>query len=372
MSNLIEDFYSGREHSGIKHLFLRKYLELAAYATMGGGFTSFNYVDGFAGPWSVADEDRLSDSSFFQAIETVLAVKKAVEDMGRKRCRVRFCLCEKEPARVERLRRFAAQQDGIEIHVFEGPFETRLNDIAATCATGFTFTFIDPTGFNLGSRQIADFLARKDGDFLLNFISEHINRYPTVDGVRDTFGRLLADTDWPTRFCDLPTDLKNEHRIMIILKEQMKELGAARYMPDFEIMNPRANRLQMRLILGTRHHLGVEVFRDVQAKVDPAQQAMRDQLRNPGQVSLFPFQAIDSVGSAGACEAARQSVLKYVGERGEVDFEDLIGPVLEDAAIRRTHLKNVLNQMRKSGEVEFNLIDRQKKPDKGTTIRLAA
>lgn len=367
---MIEEHYSGREHSGIKHLFLRKYLELAAYATMGGGYSTFNYVDGFAGPWSVSDQDTLSDSSFAQAIQTVLTVKTKLEEMKRRPYRARFCLCERDPERVARLRAFAEGQAGLEIHVFEGAFETRLDDIAAVCATGFTFTFIDPTGFNLGSREIADFLARQDGDFLLNFMSEHINRYPTVDSVNEAFGRLLADTDWKERYDALPVDMRNEQRIMVILKDRMKELRAARYMPDFEILNPRAKRLQMRLILGTRHPYGVEVFRDVQAKVDPVQQEMREGLKLGPQVSLFPFQAVETVGSASAREMGRRSILAQL-QHGSVDFEALIGPVLEGAALRKTHLKDLLGQMRTAGEVDFSLSSRQKKPDKGTMIRLA-
>lgn len=58
------DPYEGREHSKIKHLFLQKYLQAASFKVLQGpGFREyFTYVDGFAGPWSVADASDYSDS----------------------------------------------------------------------------------------------------------------------------------------------------------------------------------------------------------------------------------------------------------------------------------------------------------------------
>jgi three-Cys-motif partner protein len=370
LSSPLDTNYFGREHSGIKHLFLRKYIELAAFATMGGGFRSFNYVDGFAGPWSVSDDDEYSDSSFHQAIQTILSVKKNLEARTGRTCRARFCLCERNSQRADKLKRFAAEQLQIEIYVFEGAFEDRLEDIDRVCADGFTFTFIDPTGFNLGSVKIAKFLARQNGDYLLNFMSEHINRYPSVESVNKAFGRLLADTDWKSNFERLPHYLKNEEKILFLLKNRLKELGAGRFMPDFEIMNPRRNRLQMRLVLGTSHPLGVSYFRDVQSQVSNIQTEVRDQIRNPGQDTLFIMPSLNGVGSDRAIEAAKLSILKQLNFRSPQDFSELIAPVLEDAAIRETHLKDVLCQLQQSGNVSFALVGRQRKPKKGTLIHI--
>jgi hypothetical protein len=364
-----DDRYAGREHSRIKHLFLTEYLKAAAFKTFQGRSPIFNYIDGFAGPWSVSDEEDYSDTSFAQSIKTLLAVKEALETTRRERFTVRFYLCEKNPLRVERLRQYADRQQSLNIRVFEGPFETRLDDIAKECARGFSFTFIDPTGFNLGSLEIAQFLARMDGEFLLNFMSEHINRYPSVESVRATFGRLLADTDWKVRFDALPSHLKNEQRILIILKERMKELGAARYMPDFEILNPRAKRLQMRLVLGTNHPAGVEAFREVQVKIEPTQHEIREGIRHPGQASMFNLAVNDGVGSRAACGDARRIITNMLADQPSVRFDDLIGPVMENAAVRLTHLKDILGDMRKAGEVAFELAGRQKKPNLGTVIR---
>ena len=50
--------YQGREQSFIKHLFLNKYLESAAYKLFQGRSPVFNFVDAFAGPWRALSEER--------------------------------------------------------------------------------------------------------------------------------------------------------------------------------------------------------------------------------------------------------------------------------------------------------------------------
>ena len=49
--------YKGREQSYIKHRFLMQYLKQAAFKTLQGRSPVFNFVDAFAGPWSVSDKD---------------------------------------------------------------------------------------------------------------------------------------------------------------------------------------------------------------------------------------------------------------------------------------------------------------------------
>lgn len=337
---------------------------------------TFNYIDGFAGPWAVADEDNYSDSSFDQAVRTLLTVKEALETRGPRRYSVRFCLCEKDPQRFQRLKHYAESQRDLDIHVFEGAFEKKLGNIAAVCSNGFSFTFIDPTGFNLGSLEIADFLARQNGEFLLNFMSEHINRYPTVESVQGTFGRLLAATDWRARFDTLPSSLSNETRILMLLKDRLKQLRAGRYMPDFEILNARRERRQMRLILGTNSAAGVEVFRDVQARIERQQFEIRERLQRPEQEALFSLaearQSNSGVGCAANLSRARDAIMEQLQAKGDAAFEDLIAPTLEVAAIRKTDMKDLLNRMRGEGSVAFDLPGRTKKPDGCVIIRLAA
>ncbi|WP_064697203.1 three-Cys-motif partner protein TcmP [Rhizobium aegyptiacum] len=371
--------YSDREQTYIKHLFLRGYLKAAAFKTMQGRSATFNFVDGFAGPWNLADVDGYSDSSFDQSIRILQEVKSTLEERGARNLTIRFFFCEKNNKRFQHLEAYAKQQRDLEIRVFHGSFEDHLSVIADACATGFTFTFIDPTGFNLRSIEIAQFLARTRGEFLLNFMAEHINRHAGWAGVEEAYGRLLADASWRQAFEALPSDLSNETKVLILLKKRLKELRAAKYLPDFEILKPRAQRLKMRLVLGTNSRHGVEVFREVQAKAELAQHEIRSGIKNEQsfQTPLFSdeymaqiAQSISGVGCPAYCAQARIRVSELLQPGRRAGFESLIAPVLEEIPIRTTHLKDVLGAMRSAGEVEFDLEGKARKPDDRTMIRL--
>ena len=295
------DRYHGREQSFIKHLFLTQYLQAAGYKTLQGRSPVFNFVDAFAGPWHVSDEANYSDASFDQALRTLESVRANLGRSGIVGLKIRFCLCEKRAEAVTELLRYTEQKRNLEIHVFHGSFEDSLEQIARACREGFTFTFIDPTGWNIRSEPILKFLRRQNGEFLMNFMAEHVNRHAEYSTVSASFGRFLADPNWETSFNALPPEWSNERRVMHLLKEKIKAARAATYLPDFAIHKPRENRVKMRLVLGTHSSKGLEVFRDVQAKVERAEIEMRNQLQNPSDQRLRPF-----FGRRDCCNAAER------------------------------------------------------------------
>ena len=159
--------YKGREQSFIKHEFLTRYLEEAAFKTMQGRSRVFNFVDAFAGPWQVDDLESFSDASFDHALQTLEAVRVHLAGMGMSGLRIRFLLCETRSEAVAELRRYAQQKKTFEIQVFHGAFEDHLDEVAAACGNDFTFTFIDPTGWSIRSGPILEFLRKQNGEFLL-------------------------------------------------------------------------------------------------------------------------------------------------------------------------------------------------------------
>lgn len=185
--------YVGRQQSFIKHVFLTKYLQAAAYKILQGPTPIFNFVDAFAGPWRVSDDANYSDASFDQALQTLEAVRVDLGKRGVVGLKIRFCFCEKRAQAVNELRRYAEQNRKFEIHVFHGSFEDHLDGIASVCRGGFTFTFIDPTGWNIRSEPVFQFLQAQGGEFLLNFMAEHVNRHAEYPKVAASFGRFLAD-----------------------------------------------------------------------------------------------------------------------------------------------------------------------------------
>lgn len=95
-------------------------------------------------------------------------------------------------------------QPEFDIKVFSGSFADNLDGIRSACRDGFTFTFIDPTGWNVESSKVFDFLRALNGEFLFNIMAEDVNRHAGWDGVAESVGRFLADPAWKAAFEALP------------------------------------------------------------------------------------------------------------------------------------------------------------------------
>lgn len=368
--------YQGREQSFIKHLFLNRYLEAAAYKLFQGRSPVFNFVDAFAGPWRVLDTNMYSDASFSQAIETLEAVRRALLQMGRPGLKVRFRFCERNSSSVARLREFSAQKPEFDIEVFSGAFEDNLDGIGAACRDGFTFTFIDPTGWNVDSAKVFDFLRSLNGEFLFNFMAEEVNRHAGWKGVAKSVGRFLADPAWSPAFEALP-DGSNETKILQLLKAKMKEAEVAKYLPDMAIRRPREDRIKMRLILGTRSGVGVEVFRTVQGMVEREAVWTRHviQTEESGQSQLFPEDQIiefetdqDGVGCSAHMDWASDVMLRTVACRPGITFSTLAAEVMEQVPVRTTHLNKIAANNRRAGLLYFDLPGRRRTPASDTRL----
>lgn len=371
----IED-YQGREQSFIKHLFLNEYLESAAYKLFQGRSPVFNFVDAFAGPWRVSDTNKYSDASFSQAIETLDAVRRSLLDMGRPGLKVRFRFCERSLASVTELQQFAAQKPEFDIQVFSGAFEDNLDSIRSACRDGFTFTFIDPTGWNVESGKVFEFLRALNGEFLFNFMAEEVNRHAGWDGAATSVGRFLADPAWKAAFEAMPEG-SNETKILQLLKAKMKESRVATYLTEMAIRKPREDRVKMRLILGTHSGFGVEVFRTVQEKVEKEAVRTRHiiQTEESGQPQLFPEDQIiafetdrDGVGCPAYMGWATELLLRTVTQRPGIAFGALASQVMEQVPVRTTHLNKIAATSRKAGLLRYDLPDGKRTPAPDTKL----
>ena len=372
-----QEHYKGREQSYIKHCFLTQYLEMAAFKTFQGSSPTFNFVDAFAGPWNVADDSDYSDASFDQALNTLEGVRISLARKGLSGLKVRFCFCEKNLQSAEKLRRYAEKKRAFEINIFPGTFEDNLHNVSAACKDGFTFTFIDPTGWKIDSGPVLEFLSQRHGEVLFNFMAENINRHARYEGVSRSVGRFLAAPDWKDEFNALPNDWNNEKRILHLLKKRMRAAKAAQYIPDFPILKPREDRVKMRLLLGTHSAHGVIVFRDTQRNVEQRQIEMRHRIRREegGFATLFSDEEIAMLeqGSAGiGCPRFRREAQEFVLNRlsgsKSLLFKQLAIDVMEAVPIRMTQFKDLLLEMRSQGGVAFNLPARKIKPLDGTRI----
>ncbi|MDE0256664.1 MAG: three-Cys-motif partner protein TcmP [Rhodospirillaceae bacterium] len=371
--------YRGREQSYIKHLFLNKYLEAAAFKLLQSRAISptFNFVDAFAGPWQVSDDDNFSDASFSQAIDTLEAVRRALTGMGRAGLRIRYRFCEQDPESAAKLRRFAMGKQEFDIQVFQGTFEHNIENISSACRDGFTFTFIDPTGWNIDSEKIFSFLKNLNGEFLFNFMAEEIDRHAGWDGVSESFGRFLAEPTWKKRFSDLPNSWPNERKTLHLLKARMKESNIATYLPEMAILRPRRNRIKMRLILGTHSVHGVDVFRRIQEKVEKEAVSVRHDIavEDSGEPFLFPSNQVaelqserNGVGCRQHRDQAAIRLLKIVSDNPGIQFVSLAGAVMEDVPVRKSHLNKITMELRKVRQLGFDLPARRRTPASTTLM----
>ena len=371
--------YEGREQSYVKHSFLTKYLQVAAYKILQGRTPIFNYVDALAGPWELSDVDEFSDASFHQAVKTLEDVRVDLDSRGKSGLQIRSFFCERRRDAANRLQEYAERHKDLRIQVFDGPFEEHIEQIEALCSEGFTFTFIDPTGWKIRSRPVFGMLARLNGEFLLNFMAEPINRHASYSGVTESIGDFLAHPDWRPEFDALPSDWSNERRIFHLLGQRMRAAHAARYFPFITIQRPDQDRIKMRLVLGTNSGKGVEVFRDVQEKVEKEEMRIRTSLKlGSGQRRLlFPEdhlvaiqQEREGVGCPVHRQASERVIVQILEHEDVVDFGNLAVDVMEGIPIRKTHLKRLLDDLRQKEIVYFELPPGARVPRDDTPISL--
>lgn len=371
------ELYRGREQSLVKHEFLVQYLQAAAFKTLQRVSPIFNYVDAFAGPWNASDSIDFKDTSFDLAVRMLEDVRITLGRNGLSGLKIRFCLCEKRKESVALLRQYASKNTKLEIHVFEGEFEDNLDAISLAIPNGFTFTFIDPKGWKVRNEEVFAFLRNRErGEFLLNFMSDHINRHAEYSKVTESFGYFLADPEWALEFNNLPEHLSNEECVLYLLKKSMKERKVARYFPDFSILVPRKDRIKMRLVLGTNSVSGLEVFRDVQLKVEESQFKIRNEIKQQksGQSELFDLAKAqldtEGVGGSRNSKQAEDEVLEILGNHNGITFENLIALILESVAIRTNQLKDLIVTLKSRGLITFELPRRARKPQPETKLFL--
>ena len=236
--NSNERFYDGREQTYIKHAFLRRYLELLSIKVLHAGWDTFNYVDGFAGPWKIRDEQNYSDSSFDVATSLLSGIKEHYEQRNPgKKIKIRYVLCEKESGPAAQLREYAWQKDQLEIHVFEGKFEDNLEEIERRIPDGFTFTFIDPTSWVVRTEELCRFLKSRKGEFLFNFMTEEISRHCENEIVAGQFGDLLGDPNWKNTAKNIPQNYRASSLFLIFSTMFFAQETWLGICPTFQYLN---------------------------------------------------------------------------------------------------------------------------------------
>ena len=135
----------------------------------------------------------------------------------------------------------------------------------------------------------------------------------------------------------------------------------------------------MRLLLGTHSAKGLEVFRNVQERVEKQEIETRNQLRSEGQgqVSLFTDDEITAmqqraagIGCPAFLQEAEDRIVAKLSEVGTQTFSAIAVHVLEEVPIRLPQIKKLVNDMRDRHVLNFDLPPRKRVPQDVTEITL--
>jgi len=268
----LED-YKGREQSYVKHVFLDRYLETLAHKTA-SQYPHIVYVDGFAGPWQSANE-KFQDTSFGIALNALRRAKAAWKKNGRDVLMSAF-LVERDPAAHARLASIPARYPDVSIKTYSADFlnvlPTILKDIPAEA---FAFFLIDPKGWRLRLQALAPMLARRNSEVIFNFMFDFINRAASIKEpvVVSGLDELIPLGDWRAKLeaaeRGRPEGLNSDERKAILVDafaESLGQLGKYGYVAETTVLRPLKDRPLYCLFYATRHHTGIEVFRDCQIK----------------------------------------------------------------------------------------------------------
>jgi three-Cys-motif partner protein len=267
--------YEAREHSGIKHFALRRYLEPATRIL--GGTRKLVYVDCCAGPWKSKAPDY-SDTSFGIAVSVL---QSASADLAKRGITPHMAclLIEKSPKKFKSLDAFAKGADSASMRITarNWDFTNRTGDIVRYCSSAGTFPFIliDPKGWKLaGISLIRPLLQLDPGEIVINLMSSFITRF-LKDGKTD-FTDLLGE-DFPELRKLSGAEL--EFAVVSKYSELIKKEGNYKYVCSLPVMNPDLDTFNFHLIYATRHSKGVKVFKDVEKRTQEMTHKVRAEVQ---------------------------------------------------------------------------------------------
>lgn len=381
------DAYERREQSAAKHLILEKYLETLALKV--GQFRdglTFNYVDGFSGPWESKTDD-LSDTSPVRALQSLLSVRENLAGRGRT-FTVRAFFVSRDRPGAERLAGLRARFPQAQLEVVTGAFEDRIDDARQFVRTGrdpFAFLFIDPTGWTGFGLQVITPLLRevRATEVLLNFMTGHITRFIDSDPnhTNPSFVDLFGDASHREAWRGV-TGLDREEAMVATYCERLRQAGGYRHCVSAMILNPNADRTHYNLIYGTHSDEGLVVFREVERrglrfqKEQRAQAKQRSRVERSGQPELFGGLALQAQSHENKLLArylprARQMLDAMLEDRADVPWEELVIAALQIPMVSEADVKQWVKERQEQGAAAITgLAPRARVPQRGEGHRV--
>jgi three-Cys-motif partner protein len=275
MIDLNDEAYFEREQSAVKQYILREYL--LPFALIVGTFSDISYVDCCAGPWQSRSEDY-ADTSFGNAVEALAGAKQILASNGHFP-QISCLFVEKGQEAYKRLSKFCGAVEGITAEPLLGDFTQRINDIKDFLKKNgdpFPFFFIDPTGWKpIRIPSIKPILQVKPGEVLINFMTSHIRRFLSLEGLY--FDALFGEGH-SSEIAGLKGQERDEAAVFAYAAE-VKKAGGFDYICTTIVPNPLRHQAHFHLIYGTRNWRGVQKFKEAEKRALKFAGAARNQAR---------------------------------------------------------------------------------------------
>ena len=363
--------YTGREQSYVKHIFLERYIETLVHKTA-SIYPHIVFVDGFAGPWQSANE-KFEDTSFGIALNALRRAKASWKE--RRDVRMSAFLVERDRDAYKKLVLVPARYQDISIKTYSADFLTVLPCILADIPAGaFAFFLIDPKGWRIALNALAPMLVTANSEVIFNFMFDFINRAASIKdpAVVSGLDELMPYGDWRAELAKAertrPGGLTPDERKAILVEafsKSLRQLGRYEYVAETTILRPLKDRPLYCLFYATRHHTGIEVFRDCQVKTLMEQSKTRAATKvkhaetSSGQKEIF--QSLHDMGpdeltsflQAERGEAEKTLLQLTPKTPGSILYEKLWPQVLARHVVRRPDVNKMAAALRDDGRLLF-------------------
>jgi hypothetical protein len=292
-------------------------------------------------------------------------------------------LIEKDQESFEKLNAFAKEKDGpaLRVHARNWDFTERVSDRVRYCSSPETFSFIlvDPKGWQLaGISKIRPLLQLNPGEVLINLMSPFISRF--IKDNKTDFSDLLGE-DFPVLRNLAGWDL--ESAIVDKYCELIRRHGGFEYVCSLPVMNPDSDSFNFHLIYATRHHKGVEVFKNVERRTEEKTRLIRAEIqktgrhRRSGNFELFGPEVLYNENcyqrlARSNKNRAEMAVWRLIETATEVAYDSCWGTALQYSAVYEPDLREWLSNWGASGRITVEgLSPRARVPqiNKGISIK---
>jgi three-Cys-motif partner protein len=367
----IDKHYEGREHSAIKHELLKGYLEKLLFIVGSSGVKEITYVDCFAGPWGDESED-LAGTSISISLDKIKLVKEGLASKKRKAATYRVIYVEAQRKRHKKLESFLNEKcpADIEHHALHGDYAALQDDILSRCGRGFTFFFIDPKGWkDVGMPKLSKLLQRPNSEFLITFMYDFLNRFVSLDDLREQVSQLLGDIDenWLENLRSMEPKNREEEVVRRYRDQLVSTMGGTRVNKPRSfpatILNKDKNKTIYHMVYLTRHPKGIIEFSRISEKVDILQRRVKQERQEQGnvQISLLPIEDSDLRDQFAAdIEDVKRFWMSHLAGKATSYNEAKLADWLEETGWLESDFQNAFKELLDEKKVE-NLGDTSKR-----------